>query len=1132
MVSLFTKGFDGRVKLKKHDEQQRNATWMDQERTKLQAYEYLCHIGEAKEWMEACLKSEIGAIDRLDEELRNGIVLANLAKFFHAPSVKKIFEDTSKLQFRHSDNINYFFQACKAVELPEIFLFELTDLYEKKNIPKVIYCIHALSHFLAKKGLAPRIKDLLGKLDFSEDVLNATADGIKDVNMPAFGNIQNALAAELNEETEEEKRFKYFKENEQKIIKVQAQVKMHLTRRAYKDAIEHYKNNVDKIIKIQALIKARKQHKEYLERKNLFKSNEELFTKIQALYRGKKQREAFVNRQKVWNDNINAIIKLQAWWKGRQAAIKYKALRMAAGHTDTKTLQQYINLLDDSVNDFEEEDNLDKLRKEVVKKIRENLQAETLVTGLDSKIALLVKNRISIEEVVHFNSKQMRSHLAQELAAALEKNGGIITLKGSDKEATKKRKSYEELFYLLQTQPRYLSSLMFNMNKLGGNVSKFLEGVVLTLYGYAQNPREEYLFLSLIESCIAIEIQEITKLEDFWRDNPLFIKLVLQFTRGAKERAYLRDLLQPLIKAVLGDNELELETEPVAIYKQLIRNEELKTGEKSAKPYDVTPQDASQDEDVKKIQTERTKRLTAITQNFFKAIVGSIKSMPFGIRYIAMNMKDRMRKRFHGQENESEINRFVGNLIYYRYINPAIVAPEAFDVIDTVISPIQRKNLAEIAKTLHQVQVNRPVSGTTESSQIMNEFIASTAPKFSVFVKEAANVPSLQEYFEMNEFADMSRQEKPSIYITPQEVLQVHANLSENLSILSTDAQDPLNIILSELGPVPPVDSGAKGPGSEVTLHLSNRFAKTEDPKDVERRHLETEAKRLISCVIRFTAGKSLLKLLEEQSTEAQQAKYVEYVRIINTKQESYIPAEGEVKVDVLAYLKNQDGSFMTFGQVKQAALEKMAHLESLGLVSQKDEYQTMLDSIAEDMLTKQRRRAQRKREFQVLKNTMKNLQDKAQYLDEQKQSYNNYIEACMGQLQNKHKGKSKKPMLFSKQYYHVRDLQKSGQMPKFGSFKYTAQELHKKGVLISIDDYSPKQYGGITLTISSNEAGVFSIDASFLGVAVADKMELRLEELLQYQYDKVDVITLFDLAKVNVNLLVFLINKKYCISS
>ena len=26
----------------------------------------------------------------------------------------------------------------------QCFIFELTDLYEKKNFPKVVYCIHAL----------------------------------------------------------------------------------------------------------------------------------------------------------------------------------------------------------------------------------------------------------------------------------------------------------------------------------------------------------------------------------------------------------------------------------------------------------------------------------------------------------------------------------------------------------------------------------------------------------------------------------------------------------------------------------------------------------------------------------------------------------------------------------------------------------------------------------------------------------------------------------------------------------------------------------------------------------------------------------------------------------------------------
>lgn len=73
---------------------------MDTERKNMQAYEYLCHVGEAKEyddlslyrWIEACTKETITSIEKLEEDLRNGIVLAKLGKFFSPNTVGKIFE--------------------------------------------------------------------------------------------------------------------------------------------------------------------------------------------------------------------------------------------------------------------------------------------------------------------------------------------------------------------------------------------------------------------------------------------------------------------------------------------------------------------------------------------------------------------------------------------------------------------------------------------------------------------------------------------------------------------------------------------------------------------------------------------------------------------------------------------------------------------------------------------------------------------------------------------------------------------------------------------------------------------------------------------------------------------------------
>lgn len=116
-------GLSGRLRLQKHGSTSQNAVvsrnWMDKQRQYLQAYEYLCHIGEAKEWIEGCIGHSIAPIVALEEQLRNGVILAQLAKSFMPHLVPRIFE-APKLQFRHSDNINRFFKFVDKVALPEV----------------------------------------------------------------------------------------------------------------------------------------------------------------------------------------------------------------------------------------------------------------------------------------------------------------------------------------------------------------------------------------------------------------------------------------------------------------------------------------------------------------------------------------------------------------------------------------------------------------------------------------------------------------------------------------------------------------------------------------------------------------------------------------------------------------------------------------------------------------------------------------------------------------------------------------------------------------------------------------------------------------------------------------------------
>jgi Ras GTPase-activating-like protein IQGAP2/3 len=208
-------------------------------------------------------------------------------------------------------------------------------------------------------------------------------------------------------------------------------------------------------------------------------------------------------------------------------------------------------------------------------------------------------------------------------------------------------------------------------------------------------------------------------------------------------------------------------------------------------------------------------------------------------------------------------------------------------------------------------------------------------------------------------------------------------------------------------------------------------------------------------------------------------------------------------------------------------ALENLVKLEAAGKVTRANDYQDMVNAIATDIRNKHRRRKQRQEELKKIRNTHIHLEEKARYLEEQKQSYLDYINACINQLSSK--TKKSRPFPFTRQYFHIKDLERSGRVPRFGSYKYTAERLYQKGILLSIDQYSPKQYDRITLTISSDEPGIFTIVASMMGVKLpGGEMELRLEDLLQAQFNNITVMTLFDGAcKVNVNLLLFFINKK-----
>ena len=183
---------------------------------------------------------------------------------------------------------------------------------------------------------------------------------------------------------------------------------------------------------------------------------------------------------------------------------------------------------------------------------------------------------------------------------------------------------------------------------------------------------------------------------------------------------------------------------------------------------------------------------------------------------------------------------------------------------------------------------------------------------------------------------------------------------------------------------------------------------------------------------------------------------------------------------------------------------------------------------------------------MESMKEALQQLAERKKYFQEQIDSYHNYVETAMQTMQHKKEcvvnpgfrssidttlRKKRFVIPFTKQYFHLRDLQKTGQSPKFGSYIYSAEKLYERGVLLSIDQYSPRQFDKFQITMSSDTAGVFNLllESSLYGPTTRVASEdVRMGDLLQAKYEKRSSLSLFNgKVKVNFDLFLFQINKK-----
>ncbi|KAI1885998.1 hypothetical protein AGOR_G00209520 [Albula goreensis] len=229
-------------------------------------------------------------------------------------------------------------------------------------------------------------------------------------------------------------------------------------------------------------------------------------------------------------------------------------------------------------------------------------------------------------------------------------------------------------------------------------------------------------------------------------------------------------------------------------------------------------------------------------------------------------------------------------------MNPAVVAPDGFDVVElsagVALQPDQRRTLGSIARILQHSAAHKHFQGDSAHLRALNDYITLTHAKFSKFLRAACDVPEPEERFSIDEYSEMVILNKPVIYISISELINTQQLLLEHQDSLCPDPADPLRELLRDLGKVPSIQAlvgeGVVSPGDsnaeqilsqyskmEVSLTLTSKFdvfRSSDDHADVRGILLST--KQLIIDVIRTQPGDTLSEVLRASISHDQEAQH------------------------------------------------------------------------------------------------------------------------------------------------------------------------------------------------------------------------------------------------------------------
>jgi len=426
------------------------------------------------------------------------------------------------------------------------------------------------------------------------------------------------------------------------------------------------------------------------------------------------------------------------------------------------------------------------------------------------------------------------------------------------------------------------------------------------------------------------------------------------------------------------------------------------------------------------------------------------------------------------QITDEEIGQIFGFYFYFKFLNPSIIDPSETGILTQDQVDIRViKNLTKISKVLQALFDLRNVKKGVEEAKF-NGWIKNKTKDVLEFFKKLIDVKPPEDELQVDKYTELYSKQQPIIIIRLREITEMHLLIKEHIdSVVGDDKEDedPLRTVIKELGPdVPNIGETSV---TETQLTLKNRFGSRMEQELNDNTEMYDVTKELVIKIFKVTPVSQ---------------------------------ASSQNLLAIFAFTKTYaiENNMKKLEKYAEEALENIKKLVAVGFISDDDNFEIFLKSVAAEVSNRSLRREQQQKEIVKLSTALKELKNHNKFVLERISDMERYLESCRDKIATKIKNKKKtnKPN------------------------KFSYKQLVKEGV-IAESDVPETTRGKTVFYITMPELGQFQIEAKIFGMAAPVKMKLQLEDLLEKK-DSGETKLELDQVTLNVVPTIILMNKHF----